>query len=121
LPFSAELAQFEIAKQFAHAMGYIDRLVRPGHALGGEQRCKHAVAGGVTAREAGKGQAGLVHCHFLRRLQHLRLRGVDLLDRGLGRRRQQVVDQVLHDGELVGLLGPPLFPGLGRRLELRRP
>ena len=29
MPFSAELAQFEIAKH-AHAMGYIDRLVRPG-------------------------------------------------------------------------------------------
>jgi hypothetical protein len=46
LPFSAELVQFEIAKQFAHAMGCIDRLVRPGHALGGEQCCEHAVAGG---------------------------------------------------------------------------
>jgi hypothetical protein len=74
LPFSAELAQFEIAKQFAHAMGYIDRLVRPGYALGGEQRCEHAVAGGLAGGDA---------------FPHRQLAAARSVQRNVGRHRQR--------------------------------
>ncbi len=46
---TAELAELERAEQFAHAVGAVDRLLRSGHARGGEQRGEHAVARGVSS------------------------------------------------------------------------
>jgi hypothetical protein len=48
LSATAELAQFEMAEQLAHAMRSIYRFLRSGHAFGGEQCGEHAVAGCIA-------------------------------------------------------------------------
>ena len=45
---AAEFADLEGAEQLTHAVGAVDRLLRPGHAGGREQRGEHAVARGVS-------------------------------------------------------------------------